>query len=219
MKHLQTAIIVAGGKGTRFMSDIPKQFLLLKGKPVLMHTIEHFYEYDAKMQIVLVLPATQIEYWQSLCKKHTFNIPHEIVTGGNTRTESVRNGLQHIPDEGLVAIHDGVRPLVSTALIQHGFEQAAKTGCAIPTLPATDTLRHITGKLIDRSTILLVQTPQVFNTIQLKQAYNKITTTTFTDDATVFEEAGNRLTFIEGERNNLKITTPFDLALAELLTT
>ena len=216
-----SAIIVAGGKGTRFMSDVPKQFLLLNGKPVLMHTIQRFYEYNHDMQIIVVLPAKQTDYWQSLCKKHNFSIPHTVVNGGDTRTESVINGLRHVPDHGWVAVHDGVRPLVTADLIGRCFGQAGKTGCAIPTLPATDTLRHITGRLIDRSSVLMVQTPQVFDSELLKKAYSNISkqskTTAFTDDASVFETAGNSLTFIDGERNNIKITTPFDLVLAEAI--
>ena len=211
------AIIVAGGQGTRFHSDVPKQFLLLDSKPILMHTIEHFYAFNADIRIIVVLPKFQIDYWNQLCTKHHFSVPHTIVAGGSTRTESVMNGLNAIGDTGLVAIHDGVRPLVSPALIAQAFQQAAKTDSAIPTLPSTDTLRHISGKLLDRNSILLVQTPQVFNIEKLKQAYNQIPDKVFTDDASVYESAGYKLSYIEGERTNLKITTQFDLMLAEFL--
>ena len=228
----QYVIIVAGGKGIRFNSavstptSVPKQFLMLNDLPVLMHTVKRFHDYLTQCNeagdIILVLPQDQIEYWQQLCAKHCFTIPHQIVTGGETRSKSVVNGLNKVPDNTLVAIHDGVRPLITIDLISRCFKQAGLTGSAIPTMPATDTLRHITGKLIDRNTILTVQTPQVFDSDKLKQAYNSqfsifnFQFSTFTDDASVYEAAGNKLTFIEGETSNIKITRPFDLMLAKL---
>ena len=182
-----------------------------------MHTLQRFYDYSNEVQIILVLPQEHIGYWQSLCERYNFTVPHQTVSGGSTRTESVRNGLAQVPDGTFVAIHDGVRPLVSTALIARLFEQAKKTGCAIPVLPSTDTLRHISGKLLDRNSILRVQTPQVFATRQIKEAYTKTTGQIFTDDASVYENAGYELTFVDGEANNIKITTAFDLAIAQLM--
>ena len=227
----QYAIIVAGGKGTRFNSvlpnpdAVPKQFLLLNGMPVLMHTLQRFADYYTSQRlephIILVLPEAQISYWDKLCKQYDFGVPHTIATGGETRTLSVSNGLQHVPNNALVAIHDGVRPLLTTKLIERCFNEAEQTGCAIPTMPATDTLRLITGKLIDRNSILCVQTPQTFDSTMLKQAYQYALTalsdTIFTDDASVYEALGKKLSFVEGESNNIKITRPFDLAVAKLL--
>ena len=214
------AVIVAGGQGTRFQKSLnnnilaninpqglPKQFLLLKGKPILMYTLECFYNYSDSIHIILVLPQEQMAYWKSLCDKYQFTIPHQIVAGGKTRTESVANGLQQVPDDSLVAIHDGVRPLLSSELISRLYKQAAQTGCAIPTLPLTDTLRHISGHLIDRNSILRIQTPQVFDSKRIKAAYQTIGNEQFTDDASVYEHAGNQLFFVEGETNNIKITT------------
>ncbi len=221
-------IIVAGGKGTRFSStnvtptSVPKQFLLLNNKPVLMHTIERFHAYLSQDEeagdTILVLPHNQINYWQQLCSRHSFTIPHLIVAGGETRCQSVENGLNKVPNDALVAVHDGVRPLITTKLIARCFNQTEQTGCAIPTIPATDTLRHITGRLIDRNSILSVQTPQVFDSTKLKDAYNQMIThqtSIFTDDASVYEAAGYKLTFVEGENSNIKITRPFDLLIAE----
>jgi len=220
---------VAGGQGTRFQKSLnnnilaninpqglPKQFLLLKGKPILMRTLGCFYNYSNTIHIILVLPQEQMAYWKSLCDKYQFTIPHQIVAGGKTRTESVANGLQQVPDDSLVAIHDGVRPLLSSELISRLYKQAAQTGCAIPTLPLTDTLRHISGHLIDRNSILRIQTPQVFDSKRIKAAYQTIGNEQFTDDASVYEHAGNQLFFVEGETNNIKITTAFDLTIAQL---
>lgn len=227
----QYAIIVAGGKGTRFNSAlptpdaVPKQFLQLNGQPVLMHTLQRFADYyisqSLEPHIILVLPQSQIDFWQGLCKRHNFAVPHTIAIGGATRTMSVSNGLQHVPNNALVAIHDGVRPLLTTKLIERCFNEAEQTGCAIPTMPATDTLRLITGKLIDRNSILCVQTPQTFDSTLLKQAYQHALTalsdTIFTDDASVYEAFGKKLSLVEGESNNIKITRPFDLAVAKML--
>ncbi len=182
-----------------------------------MHTLQRFYDFSQDIHLVLVLPEDQITYWQSLCQTYHFAVPHAIAKGGNSRSESVRNGLAMVYDDSLVAIHDGVRPLLSTDLIERSFAKAQQSGCSIPTLSLTDTLRHISGKLIDRNSILRIQTPQVFDTNRLKEAYQKIGNQQFTDDASVYEAAGFKLHFIDGEANNIKITTAFDLAVAQIL--
>lgn len=215
------AIIVAGGSGQRFSAEmrqsgiqVPKQFLLLNDKPILMHSLQRFYDSDNAINIILVLPKEQISYWQELCKRYQFNIAHEVVEGGRTRTESVKNGLHQVPADAIVAIHDGVRPLLTTSLITHAFLQAAERGSAIPAIPATDSLRKTTGESVDRDTIVCVQTPQVFRADEIKRAYKILGEQSFSDDATAYEKAGFKPTIIEGEKNNIKITTPIDLLVA-----
>jgi 2-C-methyl-D-erythritol 4-phosphate cytidylyltransferase len=211
------ALVVAGGSGLRMGTEIPKQFLLLKGEPVLMHTLRKF---KSCKQIILVLPDAQIGYWNELCVKYNFVIPHTVVKGGNERFYSVLNGLNVLPDNGLVAIHDGVRPCVSVDVIQDAFETAEKLGNAIVAVPSKDSIRMVDdGKsfALDRSKYYLIQTPQVFNLSLLKEAY--LTTayqTAFTDDASVFEYAKHQINIVKGEYTNIKITTPEDLPLAEL---
>jgi 2-C-methyl-D-erythritol 4-phosphate cytidylyltransferase len=216
MKHY--ALIVAGGSGTRMGSTIPKQFLLLCGKPVLMHTLEQFYKADNNTQIIVVLPASQSEYWKELCKQFSFTIPHQVTIGGDTRFHSVTNGLNLVPDYCLVAIHDGVRPLVTAALIHTCFEAASKNGCAIPAIPVHESLRRKNGDVyeqVDRSDFYLVQTPQCFNAGMLKKAYAAATSSHYTDDASVFEAGGHTIYLIDGIKENIKITTPADLTMAE----
>lgn len=215
------AIIVAGGKGTRMGSELPKQFLPLAGKAVLAHTLENFYRFDSSMELVVVLPAEQQAYWRQLCAEQSVAVPHRIATGGETRFHSVRNGLSLLPDEGLVAIHDGVRPLVAHAVIERCFLVAESCGGAIPTLPLTDSLRQIlpddASRAVDRSCFVAVQTPQTFRCGEIKRAYEQPYRPTFTDDASVYEAAGYIPRLVEGNRENLKITLPVDLALAEIL--
>lgn len=215
------AIIVAGGKGLRMGGEIPKQFLHLKGLPILMHTLNRFHRFDPEIELVVVLPADQQPYWNELCKQHHFLTPHQIVTGGETRFHSVSNGLEAIGNDGIVAIHDGVRPLVSGSVLQQAYETAGQTGSAIPTTPAIESLRVLapdgTSHAVDRSLFVQVQTPQVFHTPKLKAAYRQPYRNDFTDDASVFEAAGNTVTLIPGNRENIKITQPADLTLAELL--
>lgn len=213
------AIILAGGKGLRMGADLPKQFLLLRGKPLLMHAIETFHQVDEGMSIIVVLPLEQMAYWNALCMEYHFSIPHQVVQGGETRFESVNNGLQLVENDGLVAIHDGVRPLVSTALIETCMRAAEEKGSAIPVVPVIDSLRSVHGidsQSVDRNRFVAVQTPQVFQSFQIKAAYELPYRESFTDDASVVEAAGYALNLVEGERENIKITTPLDLSVAEV---
>ncbi len=210
------ALIVAGGSGTRMGADVPKQFLLLAGKPVLMHTLERF----ATCQCILVLPDSQIPYWKGLCKAYRFTQPHTIVCGGETRSQSVINGLAHVPDNALVAIHDGVRPLVAATVIEESFKAATLFGSAIPVIECVDSLRHGTTELntaVNRAEYLLVQTPQTFQAQRIKNAYKTATNAIQTDDATILEQAGTTPHLIKGNRANIKITLPIDLKIAEAL--
>ena len=209
-------IIVAGGKGLRMGGDIPKQFLVVDGMPILMHTISRFAEWDGTMEIVVVLPESQQQYWRELCQEYGFDIRHTIATGGKERFHSVKNGLAVVPAEcGLVAVHDGVRPYVSHETIARCFDAAARYGAAVPVTPVVETIRHIEpdGRSITvpRADYRLVQTPQVFRTDLLRRAYEQEFTTTFTDDASVVEAMGIEVTLVEGNRENIKITTPADL--------
>ena len=216
-------IIVAGGKGLRMGGDIPKQFMKIGGEPVLMHTLRRFREYSEKLNIILVLPHDQQGYWQQLCREYHFDVEHQVVDGGETRFDSSKNGLSAIPDdaEGVVGIHDGVRPFVSVEVIDRCFETARDEYACIPVLPVTDTLRYIDphggGKNVMRSDYRIVQTPQAFDIALLKQAFNRPYQESFTDDASVVEALGCQVQMVEGNRENIKITTPFDLAVAETL--
>jgi len=215
-----TTIIVAGGKGERMNTDTPKQFLEIQGKPILMHTLEVFHRFDAAMQLILVLPFTQIDFWSGLCKKHAFTLPHEIVTGGQTRFLSVKNGLKAVQTNRLIAVHDGVRPLVSVETISRCFTEAEKLGAVIPVIDMVDSVRQLTengNQSIDRTALKLVQTPQVFDGKLLKSAYAQEFSPLFTDDASVVEATGKEIYLVEGNRENIKITTEFDLRLAETI--
>ena len=211
------AIIVAGGKGLRMGGDVPKQFLPIGGKPVLMHTIEAFREALDDVQIVLVLPAEQHDYWQKLCKDYNFRSPELIATGGETRFHSVKNGLALLPedDEAVVGVHDGVRPFVSRDTIQRCFGTAAEGKAVVPVVPVVETLRQIlpdgTSITRPRNEFRLVQTPQTFPLALLKQAYEQPYSEVFTDDASVVEAMGKGITMVEGNRENIKLTTPADL--------
>ncbi len=212
------AIIVAGGSGTRMGSSIPKQFLEINGLPVLMHTINTFHSFDASLQLILVLPESQIDYWQELCNKHQFKVKHTIAKGGETRFQSVKNGLTFIQSPALIGIHDGVRPFVSPDTLKRCYHHAKALGNAIPVLDAFESIRQIEedcSRALDRSTIKLVQTPQVFHSDILLPAYNQKFTPLFTDDASVVEAYGKTIHLVAGNRENIKITTPFDLVLAE----
>ena len=216
----KTAIIVAGGKGERMNADIPKQFLEIKGKPILIHTLEAFMNFDASLQLILVLPAAQFEFWKTLCKKHALNIPHQIVAGGQTRFQSVKNGLDAVKVPAIVAIHDGVRPLVSKETISRCFDAAAKFGAAIPTMDSIESIRFVDAngsKSVDRTAYKMVQTPQVFDAELLKKAYEQEFSVLFTDDASVVEAMGVTVQLVDGNRENIKITTEFDLIVAERL--
>lgn len=213
-------IIVAGGSGLRMGGDFPKQFIAIGGRPILMRTIETFYQFDKSIHIVLVMHPSYRDYWSQLCKSYGFTILHEVIDGGDTRFDSVKNGLQLIKN-GLIAVHDGVRPFASQKLIQHCFEEAKKFQAVIPTTELIDSLREVTdentNKIVDRSKYRNVQTPQVFDCELLKNAYKQPYDDRFTDDASVVEALGQKIHLVDGERINIKITTPFDLSLAEVI--
>lgn len=220
MNKSKVAIVVAGGKGERMQSEIPKQFIEINGKPILMYTLEAFERYDASIELILVLPATQLEFWENLCKKHAFTLKHKIVSGGATRFYSVKNGLEQVHENSIVAIHDGVRPLVSSQTLSRCFDSAAQRESAIPVVDLIDSIRQVTdnGSIsVDRSAYKLVQTPQIFDAALLKKAYNQNFSALFTDDASVVEAMGHPIELVEGNRENIKITTVMDLQLAELL--
>ena len=212
-------IIVAGGKGLRMGGDVPKQFLLLGDRPVLMHTLQRFADDCKDLQIILVLPQEQIEYWSDLGEKYHFGVEHWIVAGGETRFHSVQSGLAQIPDdaEGVVAVHDGVRPLVSREVIGKCFEEARRKKAVVPVVPVVESLRHVSDGAVPRADYRLVQTPQTFDIQLLKQAYRLPFSKDFTDDASVVEAFGHPITMVEGNRENIKLTTPFDLRIAETL--
>ena len=220
MNKQKTAIIVAGGKGERMNADIPKQFLEINGKPILMHTLNVFRKYNTDMLLILVLPAVQIDFWKELCKKHAFTVDHKIVSGGQTRFESVKNGLQQVELPALVAVHDGVRPFVSVETIERCFSAAQEFDAAIPVIDLVDSIRQVTtdGSIsVDRTAYKLVQTPQVFDGSLLKKAYEQEFSALFTDDASVVENMGTKIHLVEGNRENIKNTTAMDLGMAEVI--
>lgn len=214
------AVIVAGGKGLRMGSERPKQFLCIGGKPILMHTLEAFYRYDATIHLVLVLPHSHQPLWAELCEEHHFTLPYKLVDGGETRFHSVKNGLSAIPNQGVVAIHDGVRPFLHSNMLDRCFQAVKIQRAVIPVINVVDTVRQLTpdgSQTVDRNAYKLVQTPQLFKTSLLKQAYEQPYTTAFTDDASVVEAMGEKVALVEGSRENIKITTPFDMKVAETL--
>ena len=217
-------IVVAGGKGLRMGSDIPKQFLPISGKPVLMRTLERFHEYSAELQIILVLPETQQDYWHGLCKEYHFQVEYLLANGGQTRFHSVQNGLALIPDdaEGVVGVHDGVRPFPSVDVIRNCFETARTAKAVIPVIPVVETVRHLEGDssvTVPRGDYRLVQTPQTFDIQLLKAANRQPYNDGFTDDASVVESYGHTITLVEGNRENIKITTPYDIVVADAIIT
>lgn len=253
------ALIVAGGKGLRMGGEVPKQFICLEGKPILMWTLEAFHRYDHDLQLIVVLPHDQRSYWEALCREHHFTLPHRIADGGDTRFHSVSNGLaltlepsaptnqptltnQHAAtnqsaltnqhalmnqlapmevEESLIAVHDGVRPFVSQEVLDRCFRAAEEHAAVIPVIPVIDTLRHITQQeesvTVSRSEYRLVQTPQVFQGRLLHRAYSQPYREEFTDDASVVESLGVPVTLVEGNRENIKLTTPFDLTIGSAL--
>ncbi|MDR1878690.1 MAG: 2-C-methyl-D-erythritol 4-phosphate cytidylyltransferase [Bacteroidales bacterium] len=217
MKHF--VIITGGGTGSRMGTTVPKQFLCLNELPILMHTMYCFADFTDTM--IVTLPEQYFDYWQKLQLKHDFHIPHQLVAGGKTRFESVKNAVACLPETGLAAIHDAVRPFVPKTLIQTCFSHAEKQGSAVAAIPVKDTLRKITGQTnqqVDRSDFLFVQTPQVFRCEILKDAYQQTDCPAFTDDASVVEAFGeHELHFVQGDELNLKITTSSDLLLAECI--
>ena len=218
-------IIVAGGKGLRMGSDIPKQFLPIGGKPVLMRTLERFRAYSSALQIILVLPEAQQDYWRQLCEDYHFDVEHQIANGGQTRFHSVQNGLALVPDdaEDVVGVHDGVRPFPSIEVIRNCYETARTAKAVIPVIPVVETVRQlmsdgqVSSRTVPRDDYRLVQTPQTFDIQLLKAANRQPYNDGFTDDASVVESYGYAITLVEGNRENIKITTPYDLKIAEVL--
>lgn len=216
----RSAIIVAGGSGQRFGGSVPKQFMLLKGRPLLCWTIEAFRKYDKAMPIIVVLPASQIDSWKTLCMGQAFTVDHSVVAGGEERFHSVREGLRQVKHDGLVAVHDGVRPLVSVELIDRCFRAAEEHGAAIPVVPISSSVREIDGDLsrsIDRSRMRAVQTPQCFHASLLRKAFELPYDHAFTDEATLVERIGASVHLVEGDERNIKVTTSMDLGLSEAL--
>ncbi|MCH7413707.1 2-C-methyl-D-erythritol 4-phosphate cytidylyltransferase [Belliella sp. R4-6] len=216
------AIIVAGGSGTRMGAPMPKQYLEIGGKPILMHTLERFFLADPDSELILVIPKNDFLLWEQLCQKHDFQIDHRLVGGGNSRFQSVKNGLVSIKEEdGLVAIHDGVRPFVEVDVILNSYEEAAKRGSAVAVVALKDSIRKLTddGKSVyqERQYFRLVQTPQTFQLKKIMKAFDVSELHTFTDDATVYEHQGWQVTLIAGNLENIKITTPEDMKYAEYL--
>ena len=224
MERKKYLIVTAGGMGTRMGGPVPKQFLELDGKPILRLTLEKFMEAQPDLHVITVLPEAHVSTWRQYCQKANFACPQRLVKGGFTRFHSVKNALAYVPDGVLVAVQDGVRPLLSIGRIRELFEAAQRVPALVPVLPVTDTLKvlqkdadgtlHATGESIDRSRIWGAQTPQIFYSEDLKAAYAQGYDTLFTDDASVAGKYGIPLTFAEGERYNIKITTPEDLTLA-----
>ncbi len=213
-------VIVAGGSGKRMGAEVPKQFLELAGRPVLMHTIERFKSFSDAIEIITVLPEDQLRHWVELQEKYSFSVPQTLVKGGSARFYSVRNGLEFVNLPGLVAIHDGVRPFVSNDTIKRCFETAEKLGNAIPTVPVSESLRMVTdtgNHPVNRLLVRQIQTPQVFNSELLKKAYLQDYRHEFTDDATVLESSGEKINLVEGNRENIKITNPEDLIISRAL--
>lgn len=224
MTQKEYAIVVAGGKGTRFRSSTPKQFLELNGKPVLLHTLEAFFQYSPDLAVILVLPADDIPVWNDLAVKHGFHHPLVIQSGGQSRFQSVRKGLEKIEGEGLVAVHDGVRPLVTPELIAASFRHATVHHSAVCAVPLKESLRMINPsaaewqagtRAVDRAAFRIIQTPQTFDVGMLKKAYEVVEDSAMTDDASVFERAGHTVFLFEGRYDNIKITTSEDLIVAE----
>lgn len=218
---MNAVVIVAGGKGLRMGGDIPKQFLPIGGRPVLMRTIERFRQADPQMQVVLVLPESQQDHWRALCADHAFCHPVVVANGGATRFHSVRNGLAAVPpDCRYIGVHDGVRPFVSPEVIRRCYAEAMESGAAVPVVDVVETLRHITREgsaTVPRGDYKLVQTPQVFEASLLREAYEQPYTELFTDDASVVEALGRRIALVPGNRENIKITTPYDLRVCPCL--
>ncbi len=216
------AIIVAGGTGSRMQSEIPKQFMLLAGKPVLMHTIEAFAKSDSNPEIIIVLNVHFHQQWEKLCKEYEFIVPFQLVKAGETRFQSVKNGLKLVKTKSLIAVHDAVRPLISSKFIDYCFSEAEKHESAIPVIPCSQSLRKLDGvksSSLDRKSYVLVQTPQIFTYKIITKSYNEPFRNEFTDDASVVEFAGNDLHLVKGEESNIKITYPIDLVIANAILT
>ena len=214
-------IVVAGGKGLRMGGEIPKQFIPVKGKPVLMRTLETFHACDPNIELIVVLPVEQRSYWEHLCVEYGFTLPHRVAAGGETRFHSVKNGLALVEEDGVVGVHDGVRPFVSAEVITNCYAQAATLQAVVPVTDVVETVRHLLpeggSETVSRNDYKLVQTPQVFTVELLKRAYAQDYKPFFTDDASVVEALGQPVHLVSGNRENIKLTTPFDLKVAESL--
>ena len=213
-------IIVAGGSGKRMGGEVPKQFLLVAGKPVLMHTVEAFTRTSDGFRFILVLPEEHFSTWKSLCEQYNFTEPMQMVAGGKERFFSVKNALEYVPNGALVAVHDGVRPFVSEETINEAFKVAEKNGSAVPVIDEVDSLRRVsdgTSQAVNRAEYKRVQTPQVFQSTLLKTAYSQEFSSFFTDDASVVESISEKITLTNGNVENIKLTTPHELLLAEAL--
>ncbi|MDA3954650.1 MAG: 2-C-methyl-D-erythritol 4-phosphate cytidylyltransferase [Bacteroidales bacterium] len=218
MRHY--VVIVAGGSGQRMKSSVPKQFLLLNNELILMKSINSFYTFDKSIKIVVALPEGQFSTWKDLCLKHNFNIKHTIVAGGQTRYHSVKNALAKVNTEGVVAIHDGVRPLVSQNTIKQVFKKASISGNAVPYIDHVDSIRYVDSDVnhpVDRNKYKLIQTPQAFDCNIIKKAYKQAWNESFTDDASLVEKLGIKINLVSGNRENIKITSKLDLKIAESL--
>lgn len=214
------AVIVAGGQGVRMGADRPKQFLEIGGKPILRHTIERFKAFDPKVDIILVLPEAQKGWWRDYCRQSGFLDRYTMVAGGITRFHSVQNALQYVTGDGVVAVHDGVRPLLSDSLLHRLYEAAEYHPAVIPAIPVVESVRRVDGETsvpVSRDGLVLVQTPQLFDACSLKEAYRQPFSPAFTDDASVYEAAGGKVHIVPGDRINLKITTPDDMDYAAAL--
>lgn len=215
------AVIVAGGSGKRMKSELPKQFIKLTGRPVLLHTLYVFHEFDREIKIIIVLHADYFDLWESICEEYSCSVPHRVIQGGESRFCSVKNGLEAIDnDDGLVAIHDAVRPLVNKQTIKRCFDNAMRYGNALPAISPNESVRiTIAGgnKPIDRQNVFLVQTPQVFSVARIKKAYAQKQRPDFTDDATVFEASGGKINIVPGDLLNIKLTTPVDMEFAGIV--
>ena len=217
------AVIVAAGSGMRMGAPLPKQFLEIAGRPILMHTLQRFRAYDEAIRLVVVLHADYVQLWQSLCEKHHFTLPHAVVIGGSERFFSVRQAIQSLTDEedAIVGIHDAVRPMVSIDTLERCYSVAAQRGSAVPAIVVNDSMRLVDAlgnRSIDRSSLRIIQTPQCFGLKLLRRAFLQDYRSEFTDDATVVEALGERIELVEGNRENIKITTPEDLKWLTLLT-
>jgi len=215
----RTVIITAGGIGTRIGASLPKQFLLLKGQPILMHTLSVFYSFDNEMQIIITLRIDGMDYWKSLLAEYKCELPHELVAGGDTRFASIQNALLHVKGEE-VGVHDGVRPFVSHDTISRCFNALANSDAVVPCLPVKDSIRKMIlngSAALDRSDLRVVHTPQCFNSAALKSAYETSVSNLFTDDASVFEANGGSVLIVDSNEENIKITSGIDLDIAALL--
>lgn len=216
----KVVVITASGSGVRMQNPIPKQFLIIKNKPVLFYTIEQFYKYSPEIEIIITLNKDFVEYWSDLITEYKFTIKHRIVIGGRTRYQSVKNAVNTVNENCLIAVHDAVRPFVSVDTIANCYEIAEKYGNAVPYTKITDSIRKIDNSenyTVDRENYVRIQTPQVFKSEILKNAYSLELGTIYTDDSSIVERLGEKINLVEGDIENFKITTAYDLKISELI--